>query len=137
MRILADTNVLVSALLAPGGGPGALLAAVDTGEVVLVAAPGLLNELGEVLARDRFRTWVSMEQVEAYVVAIRHRVELVHDPAPAEVTPVSRDPDDDYLIALARATGVDVLVTGDEDLTSLELDDLEILTPRQVLDRLS
>lgn len=137
MRIVADTNVLVSALLAPGGCPGALLAAVDAGEVVLVAASGLLDELGEVLARDRFGTWVWMEQVGAYVVAIRDRVELVRDPAPAEVTPVSRDPDGDDLVALARARGVDALVTGEEDLTSLQLDDLEILTPRQVLDRLS
>jgi hypothetical protein len=36
----------------------------------------------------------------------------------------------------ARAAGVDALVSGDEDLTSLELGDLDILTPRQVLDRL-
>ncbi len=112
--------MLVSALLSPGGGPGALLAAVDTGEVVLVAAPGLLDELGEVLARDRFRAWVSVEQVEAYVDAIRHHAELVDDPD--ELSPVSRDPDDDYLIALARAAGVDALVSGDDDVTSLELD---------------
>lgn len=135
MRIVADTNVLVSALLTPGGGPGALLAAVDSGAVILVAAPGLLEELGEVLARDRFRPWVSTEQVEAYVSTIRHHAELVDDPG--ELTPVSRDPDDDYLIALARAAGVDALVSGDEDVTSLELHDLEILTPRQVLARLS
>lgn len=134
MRIVADTNVLVSALLAPGGGPGALLAAVDAGEVTLVAAPRLFDELGEVLARDRFRTWVSMEQVAAYVGAIRQHAELVDDPD--EPTSVSRDRDDDYLIALARAARVDALVSGDEDVTSLELDDLDILTPRQVLDRL-
>ena len=45
--------------------------------------------------------------------------------------------DDDYLIALARAAVVDALVSGDQDLTSLALDDLEIVTPRQLLDRLS
>lgn len=50
---------------------------------------------------------------------------------------MSRDLDDDYLIALARAADVDALVSGDEDLTTLDLDDLDILTPRQLLDRLS
>jgi len=135
MRIVADTNVLVSALLAPGGGPGALLAAVDAGQVTLVASPGLLAELQEVLARDRFRTWVSTEQVEHYVGAVRQHAELVDDPK--RVTPISRDRDDDYLIALARAAVVDALVSGDQDLTSLALDDLEIVTPRQLLDRLS
>lgn len=134
MRIVADTNVLVSALLTPSGGPGALIAAIDAGDVVLVASPALLDELDDVLARDRFRRWVSTEQVDAYLAAIKDRAELVPDPG--DVTAVSSDPDDDYLVALARAADVDALVSGDEDLTSLELGDLDILTPRQVLDRL-
>ena len=50
---------------------------------------------------------------------------------------MSRDRDDDYLIAVARAAQVDALVSGDDDLTSLELEDLVILTPRQVLDRIA
>jgi putative PIN family toxin of toxin-antitoxin system len=90
VRIVADTNVLVSGLLTAGGGPGALLSSLDAGEVILVAAPGLLDELDEVLARDRFRTWASIEQIEAYVGAIQQRVEWVEDPD--EITPVSREP---------------------------------------------
>lgn len=42
VRVLADPNVLVSAVLALGGGPGALLAAVDAGEIVLIVTAGLL-----------------------------------------------------------------------------------------------
>jgi predicted nucleic acid-binding protein len=93
-----------------------------------------VDELEDVLARDRFRAWVSLEKVDEYVGVLRQRVELVDDPG--ELQAVSRDPDDDYLIALARAATVDALVSGDEDLTSLELDDLRIVSPRQVLDRL-
>ena len=134
MRVVADTNVLVSALLTPSGGPGAILAAIDAGDLVLVASPALIDELEDVLARDRFRRWVSMGHVQAYLAAIRDRAELVPDPD--DVTAVSSDPDDDFLVALARAAGVDALVSGDEDLTSLELGDLDVLTPQQVLDRL-
>jgi uncharacterized protein len=97
-------------------------------------SPTRIAELEEVLTRERYRAWVSVEQVEAYLAAIRDRAELVPDPG--DVTRVSSDPDDDRLVALARAAGVDALVSGDEDLTSLELGDLDILTPRQVLDRL-
>jgi uncharacterized protein len=134
VRVVADTNVLVSALLTPSGGPGAIIAAIDTSDVILVVSPALLAELEDVLTRERFRAWVSVEQVEAYLAAIKERAELVPDPD--DVKPVSSDPDDDYLVALARAAGVDALVSGDEDLTSLELNDLDILTPRQVLDNL-
>lgn len=66
--------------------------------------------------------------------AIRRHAELVNDPA--QIISVSRDPDDDYLVALARAAAVDALVSGDKDLTSLQLDDLDILTPRQLLENL-
>jgi uncharacterized protein len=134
VRVVADTNVLVSALLTPSGGPGAIIAAIDTSDLILVVSPALLAELEDVLTRERFRAWVSVEQVEAYLAAIKERAELVPDPD--DVKPVSSDPDDDYLVALARAAGVDALVSGDEDLTSLELNDLDILTPRQVLDNL-
>lgn len=65
---------------------------------------------------------------------MRENAEIVDDPQ--RVEPISRDPDDDYLIALSRAANADVLVTGDEDLTSVSVTGLEILTPRQLLDRL-
>jgi uncharacterized protein len=71
VRVVADTNVLVSALLTPSGGPGAILAAIDVGDLVLVASPALIDELEDVLARDRFRKWVSRGQVQAYLA--RHQ----------------------------------------------------------------
>jgi uncharacterized protein len=133
LRIVADTNVLVSALLTPGGGPGALLAAVDAGEVTLETTEHLIGELAEVLARDRFRNWVTIEQAEAYVERIRRRANVASEPDDVEA--VSRDPDDDYLVTLARQQSA-ILVSGDEDLTILDVEDLEIITPREALDRL-
>ncbi len=56
---------------------------------------------------------------------------------PAQITPVCRDPDDDYLVALARAADVEALISGDADLTTLDLPDLDVLTPRALLDRLA
>ena len=47
-----------------------------------------------------------------------HSIRVVADLAPDEVAPpaFTRDPDDDYLIALARAHNADVIVSGDKDL---------------------
>lgn len=55
---------------------------------------------------------------------------------PAVPPPVSRDPRDDYLVALARATSAHVLVSGDDDLLDLDLPDLKIVSPREFLDLL-
>ena len=46
---------------------------------------------------------------------------------------ISPDPDDDYLIALARAAGADYIVSGDSDLLDLTDPHPPVLTPRQFL----
>lgn len=50
---------------------------------------------------------------------------------------VSRDPDDDYLVALAEAAEVDALVAGDKDLLTARPAIVPVVTPRAFLDRLS
>lgn len=55
---------------------------------------------------------------------------------PAEAPPLSRDRNDDYLIAVAYAAEAHVLVTGDADLLELDLSDLEIASPRRFLELL-
>jgi predicted nucleic acid-binding protein len=47
-----------------------------------------------------------------------------------------RDPNDEYLVALARLTGADALVSLDLDLLEAPLDDLTICTPFEFLTRL-
>lgn len=90
-----------------GPGPGALLVAVDAGEVMLVAARALVDELEEVLARDRFRTWVfggPDRGVRGSCTTTRGAPR-----GPGRDRPRKPRPDDDYLIliALARAAGID------------------------------
>lgn len=52
-------------------------------------------------------------------------------------TSATRDPKDDYLVALARVADVDAIVSGDSDLHDAELPDLSIWTPRHLADLLS
>lgn len=69
-----------------------------------------------------------------FVEALRAGATLAQDPSGTE--PITRDPKDDYLVRLARASGADVLVSGDSDLLEAEVDDVDILTPRAFIDRL-
>ena len=57
--------------------------------------------------------------------------------APTTITPVTRDPDDDYLFALARDARVDVIVSDDADLTDLDEPPTRVLSPRTFLNLLS
>ena len=56
---------------------------------------------------------------------------------PTPVPPVVRDPDDDYLVALASDSGAEAIVSGDLDLREAVGLPVEVLTPRMVLTRLT
>ncbi len=67
-----------------------------------------------------------------YVLWLRENATLESE---GEVRPLSRDPEDDYLLALARNTGADYLVSGDPDLRDLEGEDLPaVVYPRRFAD---
>ena len=126
-----DTNVLVSALISPGGPSVALLLELRAGAFELIVSPALLAELRGVLTRPKFQTYVTGAEVAGYVAVIEHEGTLHEDPPPAE-EPLSADPDDEYLLDLARAAGADVLVSGDSHLLVLR-DILPVMTPVEFL----
>ncbi len=133
MRAVLDPNVLVSALLSPLGPPGRIVSDWIEGRFELVVSPDLLSELAEVLARPKFRRWITHQAGAEFVAGLAVDAHVVDDP-PAEPS-LSPDPDDDYLLALARAANADYLVSGDNDLISLADPDPPVLAPRAFLDR--
>jgi len=130
-RAVLDTNVLVSALISPGGPSAALLLELRAGAFELVASPALLAELRGVLGRERLRRYVTEAEAIVYVDIIGREPTVLDDPA-SSGRPLSVDPDDEYLIDLARAAEADVLVSGDAHLLDLR-DRLSVLTPAQFL----
>jgi hypothetical protein len=111
---VADTNVLVSAVLQPAGAPGCILRAWRDGEIELVVCPALLRELGDVLARPRLQSRLIAGEARALVALIREQAELRADPV---VEPgLTRDPNDDFIVALAQRTQAGCIVSGDRDL---------------------
>jgi putative PIN family toxin of toxin-antitoxin system len=129
-RAVLDTNVLVSALISPGGPSAALLLELRAGAFELVVSPTLLAELSDVLARPKFRPYVTAAEAAAYVELIGHEG-TIHDDPPRE-EPLSADPDDEYLLDLARAAAADVLVSGDSHLLALQ-DVVPVMTPAEFL----
>lgn len=126
--------MLVSARLSPVGASAQLLRAAAEERFELIVSVELLGELTDVLARERFRRWFSAEEADAFVAALRLAATLIDDP-PAEVG-ITADPDDDYLVALARAAQADYLVSGDGHLTQMPDPNPPVLTPRAFLDLL-
>jgi uncharacterized protein len=130
VRAVLDVNVLISAVLSPRSTCAELLQLVRDGDIELVTSPGLLDELHRTLSRRKFRSRATDEDVTEYVDELRELAET--RPDAAAMPGITRDPKDDYLVALALAAGVDALVSGDKDL--LAVDVVRVLTPREAVE---
>ena len=132
MRVVLDVNVLISALLSRAGGPGRLIALWLEGAFELVVSEELLAELSRALAYPKLREHISPEDAADFIALLRSTASMV---AGAErPDPISRDPGDDYLLALAKASA-SVLVSGDRDLLVLA-PELPIQEPGALLEHL-
>jgi putative PIN family toxin of toxin-antitoxin system len=128
VRAVVDVNVLISGMLSAKGPSAEVLRASRAGLFELVVSDLLLTELQRTLGYPKLRTRIPREKTAAFVNWVHDQGTLAEDPEnPAPVS--SRDPDDDYLLALAIDRRA-YLVTGDQDLLVLS-DDFPILTPAQ------
>ena len=107
MRIVLDTNVLVSGLLSPFGPPGEIVRMVSAGSIRLCVDARLLAEYEEVLLRPRFG--LDPESVAAFVDYIAVTSQKVAS-APLDVR--LSDPDDEAFLEVAIACRAAYLVTG-------------------------
>lgn len=119
MRVVADTNTVVSALLWRGS-PFRLFQAVNDDRIAFYTSRVLLDEFEEVLSRRKFVKAIRAAN-ETLASLIQHYQELAHlvRPRPLAMR-IARDSDDDHVIACALAAKADFIVTGDYDLLDLK-----------------
>jgi putative PIN family toxin of toxin-antitoxin system len=119
IRAVLDTNLLVSYLLTHRP-PIATLSDKHLAQerFTLVTGAALLEELDRVLRYPKLQRYYSEEARTRFVALIAALSEVVE--LPESVPPISRDPDDDWVIACAVAGRADVIVSGDRDLLTLE-----------------
>lgn len=85
--------------------------------------------------RSRLRKWISLEAAELYVATLAAAADVVSDTASGPA--LTRDPDDDYVIHLARAHHADFIVSGDADLLEWNEQDPPVIAPAEFEARLN
>ena len=130
-RYVFDTNVIVSALLFENSKPAqALRYALANGEVLL--SLDLLEELNEVLGRERFNRYMTSEEREEFLEALIERAVLVEI---TENVQECRDPKDDKVLELALNGEAQYIISGDRDLLVLHpFRDVLVLTADEFLE---
>lgn len=118
MRVILDTNVLVSGLMFPESVPGSAVAAWREGRFDLVLPLAQLEEIGRVLAYPKIRKILQWddEAIGRFLKQLYLRAEVVE---PAAQGVEVRDPGDVHVLQALAAGAAELLVTGDGDLLAL------------------
>ena len=111
MRVVLDTNILVSALIAPAGNPAAIYNAWEQGKFTLLTCAEHLDELRDTLQKPRVAELIKPYKAGRLVNQIRRLAEDIDRLPQVRRSP---DPGDNFLLALAEAGNADYLVTGDK-----------------------
>lgn len=136
MRVVFDTNILVSALLLTHSAPAQAVIAWRRGQFKLVTCELQRQELRDATRRPKIRTLIRPAMADEMVNQLRNMALMVDKLLPVDVSP---DPFDNFILSLAQAAQADVLVSGDKrrilDLKAHET--CQILTVRGFLDGLN
>jgi putative PIN family toxin of toxin-antitoxin system len=137
VRVVADTNTLVSGLLWHGN-PRRVLDAARAGTLQMYTTAALLAELEEVLQRPKFAQRLSLAGVTSHTLVLGYAA-LARLVEPADIAPaIIADPDDDAVLACAVAARAEIIVSGDSHLLDLkEYEGISIVTAAQLLTRIT
>jgi putative PIN family toxin of toxin-antitoxin system len=134
MRVVFDSNVIVSSFISPYGAPAKVRDAFYQDRFELVVSPPLLAEYRHVLAYPRVasRHGLSPADIDEIVEGFR-QVSLVVELADIPNV-IPEDPDDDMVVATAVAGSADYIISGDDDLHRLgSFRGIQVLSPAAFL----
>ncbi len=130
MRVVIDTNVVVSRFLSPSGAPAKVFDLWRTGAFDLVVSAAILNEYRNALAYQRVRSRhrMSDEEIAEVISGFQEFGILVETEETVSV--VAADPDDNKVIECASAGMADYIISGDRHLLDVgEYQGIQILPP--------
>lgn len=138
MRVVVDTNVLISGLISPSGPPARVVDLWIEGVVQVAVSPPIISEYLGVFLRPKFEGIGSasarQETIER-LVGLPNTVVVVPE---TRVVCVGEDPSDDRFLECAKAARADPIVSGDEHLLALGVfEGTSIVNPRRFMEMMS
>ena len=131
MRVVLDTNILVSGLLQPKGLPALVLLLAFAEQFDLYISPAVLAEYEEVLHRPKLR--LEAREIDTTLKKLREIGQLVR---PIRTLQISSHESDNRLYECAQAAQADYLVTGNRRHFTKELPPTKIVNARELLEKL-
>lgn len=134
MKLVIDTNVIVSAVLIEGSKPNKLLNIWRAGDFELVICVELLEEISEVLNRDKIKKRYGLKQseIDGLLQEMLDGAMWVELGEYRDIIFGCRDKKDENLLGLRKASAADFVVSGDHDLEEFE----KVISVTKILENL-
>jgi putative PIN family toxin of toxin-antitoxin system len=133
LRVVIDTNVVISALLKPASNPSRILRLILQGNLEIAVNEQILAEYTEVASRPIFR----LDREKVQIVLDYLRSVAIHAPS-LPLLPSLPDPGDEPFLEAALSTKSDFLITGNKKHYPARLcKDITVMTPAEFLHKLS
>ena len=128
MRVILDTNVLVSGLISEIGPPARIVDAVSRCEIIPVMSPATFAGLEEILHRSELQRYFRRAGVTAFqfLTVLRQVAQLVRPRA--SIAPIRDEKDRPFLELAASRPAADYLVTGDKDFENQHYEDIPVIS---------
>jgi len=117
MKVVLDTNVLISALIKAGKPRELFFRLAD--EKALILSAQILEEFLEIADDPRIKKYVKEQETTAFLNSLRDATKIVK--IKSKFKAVNEDPDDDIILRTAYDGKADYIVSGDNHLLSLEV----------------
>lgn len=133
MKIMIDTNILISAILFPSQNMNKLINTIADNHTIVLASY-IIDELKEVINRKFPQKY---KYLDSFLMELPY--EFAYTPDIIDITkyPYIRDKKDLPVLVSAIIEEVDILITGDKDFSELDIEKPEILTPKEFLEKYS
>ncbi len=137
IRVVIDTNLLVSAILTPQGNPAIILKLILQGKLTLILSPAILEETRRVLRYPKLvklmkKSETTLEEVYSFIDKMTKVSVIV--PGNLEIEAIQADPSDNIILACAVEGEADFIISGDHHLTDLRIfQGIQIIDPATFL----
>lgn len=136
MKVVLDTNVIVSGILVPDGPPGMIVDLWAKGELTVVVSQLLIEEYLEVLLRPKFQKVGTVAERQALLREFLQLDNTVFVYPGLQINVIEDDPEDNHVLECAAEGEVQYIISGDDHLSSVkEFRGIIILTPADFLRR--
>ncbi len=137
IKVVLDTNVVISGLLIPGSPPAKILDLWADSQVSVVISPPLVEEYLEVILRPKFAGLGMVHERQGLIEGLIDQQSSVLVVPEVTFHAVTTDPDDNLVLDCAVQGKTDFIVSGDSHLLELrELKGIPVVSPHELLDRL-